>query len=133
MSATATQTAPARPVRRPVVTGLPSIQVVPSPAPMKGFILSIIACIVLLCGAFATVFWLNTAMVEGAYKIQEQKVLLNDLADTRNTLQDEIAEASTAVALRDKAESLGLVPATEIRHVDLGNGVVTGGSATNGQ
>ncbi|AZQ76214.1 hypothetical protein EJ997_01565 [Flaviflexus ciconiae] len=133
MSATATATAPARPARRPVVTGLPSIQVVPSPAPIRGFIAATIACILLFCGALATVFYLNTSMVEGAYQIQEQQVLLNDLADTRNTLQDEISEASTAVALRDRAEEMGLVPATEIRHVDLGAGVVTGGSDDNAQ
>ncbi|WP_054953420.1 hypothetical protein [Flaviflexus massiliensis] len=134
MSATASATAPvAHPARRPVVTGLPAIQVVPTPAPMKGFVLATIACIVLFCGALATVFMLNTAMVEGAYKIQEQQVLLNDLADTRNTLVDEISEASTAGALRERAESMGLVPATEIRHVDLGPGVVTGGSVDSGQ
>lgn len=129
MSATAH--ASARPARRPVVTGLPSIQVVPSPAPIRGFIAATIACIVIFCGALATVFALNTAMVQGAYEIREKQVILNDLADTRNTLVDEISVASTAIELRTRAETLGLVPATEIRHVDLGEGVVSGGSAAD--
>lgn len=131
MSATAH--ASARPARRPVVTGLPSIQVVPSPAPIRGFIATTIVCILLFCGALATVFALNTAMVQGTYEIREKQVILNDLADTRNTLLDEISQASTAVELRNRAEALGLEPATEIRHVDLGQGVVTGGSADNAQ
>ncbi|WP_182354598.1 hypothetical protein [Flaviflexus huanghaiensis] len=123
--------APARPVRRPIVTGLPTIEVVPSPAPVRGFVAATIACIILFCGALATVFALNTAMVEGAYEIQQKQVLLNDLADTQGTLVDEIAQASTAVELRVRAEALGLVPASEIRHVDLGEGVVSAGIGGN--
>lgn len=100
---------------------------------MRGFITATVMCIVLFCGALATVFGLNTAMVEGAYQIQQKQVLLNDLADTRNTLVDEIADASTAVELRTRAEALGLVPAADIRHVDLGEGVVSGGSGDDAQ
>ncbi|MBM9433149.1 hypothetical protein [Flaviflexus equikiangi] len=127
MSATAH--ASVRPARRPVVSGLPTIQVVPSPAPVRGFVATVIACALIFCAGLAIVFALNTAMVEGAYQIREQQVLLNDLADTRNILDEEIAQASTAVALRARAEELGLEPATDIRHVDLGQGVVSGGSS----
>lgn len=129
MSATAH--APARPARRPIVAGLPTIEVVPSPAPVRGFVAATVVCILLFCGALATVFGLNTAMVEGAYEIQQKQVMLNDLADTQGTLTDQIAEASTAVELRVRAEALGLVPAAEIRHVDLGEGVVSAGIGGN--
>jgi len=116
-----------------VVTGLPSIQVVPSPAPIRGFIATTLVCILLFCGALATVFYLNTAMVQGSYEIREKQVVLNSLAESRNSLVDEIADASTATALRERAESLGLEPAMEIRHVDLGQRVVSAGGADNAQ
>lgn len=123
MSATAT--AP-RIRRRPVITGLPRIEVVPTPAPMRGLVATVLTCALLFVGALAMVFHLNTKMVDGAYEIQRTHILLNDLADERDRLSEGISKASTTSALRSQAEEMGLVPATEIRHLDLSTGVVTG-------
>ncbi|MDO5723487.1 MAG: hypothetical protein Q4P33_03670 [Flaviflexus sp.] len=122
MSATAT--AP-RIRRRPVIAGLPRIEVVPTPAPMKGLAATVVTCALIFLGALAAVFVLNTKMVDGAYEIQRTNVLLNDLADERERLYEGVTEASTTSALRGSAEEMGMVPATEIRHLDLEAGVVT--------
>lgn len=132
MSATAT--APVgRASRRPVLTGLPSIQVVPTPAPARGLFFTIVTCVALFVGALFTVFALNTAMVEGAYEIRHMQIELNSLAATGESLAEEVANKSTAVALTESAEELGLVPATDVRHIDLESGALTGGLAEPGE
>lgn len=132
MSATAT--APrGRVSRRPVIEALPQISVVPSPAPVKGLLTTILMCLTLFCGALGLVFVMNTAMVDGAYETQRMQIALNDLADERASLDTQISQASTTAALTKSATELGLVPAEIVRHIDLGTGVVTGGIATGGQ
>lgn len=129
----ATVAAPSRAARRPVITALPTIQVVPTPAPVRGLIATVVTCAVLFVGALAAVFTMNTAMVGGAYEIQMTQIELNDLAVKRTTLEDKISEVSTTSALREKAGELGLAPATEVRHIDLATGVVTGGNTPSEQ
>ncbi|MFT3943120.1 MAG: hypothetical protein QM705_04765 [Ancrocorticia sp.] len=124
---------PATPVRTPsvrrspeqqVISGLPQLALVPTPAPAKGFISTVIVCLALFFGAFATVFYLNTQMVATAYEIQNVNRLINAAAATNETLTDEVVQVSTPEGLRAKASSLGMVPATDTRFLDLENGDV---------
>lgn len=132
MSATAT--APVdRVSRRPVLTGLPTISVVPTPASTRGLFLTVLTCALLFIGSLAAVFALNTAMVEGAYEVRSLQLTLNDLADEQAALSEVISEKSTAKAITEQAEALGMVPATDIRHIDIASGALTGGGSEAGQ
>ncbi|AWE42597.1 MULTISPECIES: hypothetical protein [unclassified Actinobaculum] len=118
---------PARSVRseaRPVVQGLPSLELVPTPAPVRGFVGTVIACLALFLGAFGVVFFLNTQLVSTAYEIQSVHQEINAATAKEATLQDELVDVSTPQGLTAKAKQLGLVPATEIQHLDLATGSV---------
>ncbi len=125
----ATPVRPASPsVRRSpeqqVISGLPKLALVPTPAPAKGFVSTVIACLVLFLGAFATVFYLNTQMVATAYEIQNVNRQINAAAATNETLTDQVVQVSTPEGLRAKAIEMGLVPATDTRFLDLDGGDV---------
>ena len=107
-----------------VITGLPKLSLVPTPAPARGFISTVIACLVLFLGAFALVFFLNTKMVATAYEIQNVNRAINAAAATLETLTDEVVHLSTPNGLTEKAVEMGLVPATDVRHLDVATGSV---------
>lgn len=125
----ATPVRPASPsVRRSpeqqIISGLPQLALVPTPAPAKGFVSTVIACLILFFGAFATVFYLNTQMVATAYEIQNVNRQINAAAATNETLTDKVVQVSTPEGLRAKATELGMVPATDTRFLDLDGGDV---------
>ena len=107
-----------------VISGLPKLALVPTPAPAKGFISTVIVCLALFLGAFATVFYLNTQMVATAYEIQNVNRQINAASATNETLTDQVVQVSTPEGLRAKATELGMVPATDTRFLDLDAGDV---------
>ena len=109
---------------RPVVSA-PNLSVVPSPAAPRGFFTTVVICVMLFVGALAASFYLNTAMVQGAYDIS---ALNNELATVRiqeETLAGQAAGAATPEKLQARAEQMGMVPAKSLAQIDLKNGTVT--------
>lgn len=113
-----------KPGSRPVID-LPGLQVVPAPAPARGFFLTVFLCVAIFLGSFGVAFHLNTRMVQGAYDIKNITVELNEAEAREATLTKQVIAVSTPQQLRDKASDLGLVPAPAAAHVDLATGVVT--------
>ncbi len=124
--ATPVRTSPSvrRSPEQQVISGLPKLALVPTPAPAKGFVSTVIVCLVLFLGAFATVFYLNTQMVATAYEIQNVNRQINAAAATHETLTDQVVQVSTPEGLRAKATELGMVLATDTRFLDLDAGNV---------
>jgi len=120
------------PVPQRESSGKPLLQVVPTPAPARGFFATIIACVLIGLAAFAAVFALNTKMVDTAFEIREQRVILNSLLTTRAGLEDQLAGASTAQVLQDRAAEMGMVPAVNLIHLDLATGTLHGAPGDEG-
>ncbi|MDO4888327.1 MAG: hypothetical protein Q3979_06450 [Actinomycetaceae bacterium] len=109
---------------RPVIEGLPGLKLVPTPAPKRGFFGTVVICALLVIGSFGTVFVLNTRMVDTAYQVQSVQRELNEAAAKEATLQDQVVSASTPQGLAKRAQELGLVPATDVQHLDLQTGEI---------
>ena len=126
MSATAT--ARHRPVRlssaRPVIAA-PALSVVPSPAPRRGFILTVALCIALVFSALLLSFYLNTRMVQGAYEIMDIKVELEAVQMQEESLESAAVGATSPAALKANATDLGMVPAATLREVSLDSGTLS--------
>ncbi len=116
--------APRRASDHQVIGGLPKLELVPTPAPARGFYGTVILCAALFFGAFATVFFLNTQMVATAYEIQSVNQQINESTATESTLMDKVVSVSTPEALQQRANELGLVAAEDVRHLDLATGSV---------
>lgn len=123
----ATSAAKIRPVStiqaRPVIA-MPSLSVVPSPAPRKGFAATVILCVALVFGALLLAFYLNTRMVQGAYEIKNIKVALTQVQMHEETLEAQAMGATSPDSLRASAMRLGMVPAAQLRQVDLEAGAL---------
>ena len=100
------------------------LHIVPTPAPKRGFVTTAAICAAILIAAFVTLFILNTSMVKTAFEIQSVQKETNIAYSTEATLEDEILRLSSPNELSNQAKELGLTPATEIRHIDLGTGTV---------
>ncbi|MGO1591192.1 MAG: hypothetical protein ACTHW1_03885 [Ancrocorticia sp.] len=116
--------APRRSHDHQVIGGLPKLELVPTPAPARGFYGTVILCVSLFLGAFGLVFFLNTQMVATAYELQNVNQQINEAAATESTLMGEVVSVSTPEGLAQQADDLGLVPAEDIRHLDLKTGTV---------
>ncbi len=114
----------AAPRTRPVISGRPELTLIPTPAAHRGFLGTVIICMALFFGAFATVFALNTRMVGTAYEIRSVKQELAVAQSVESTLTDEVVGASTPQGLKQRAQALGLVPATDVQHMDLGSATI---------
>lgn len=106
-----------------VISGLPKLALVPTPAPAKGLSPRSLCAWRSFLGAFATVFYLNTQMVATAYEVQNVNRQINASA-TNETLTDQVVQVSRPEGLRAKATELGMVPATDTRFLDLDAGDV---------
>ncbi len=124
---TAISVAPARrfPAVRPITTPVTGLQVVPNPAPSKGFFRTAAICALVLLLALGTAFFLNTQMVHGAYEIKRATIELNELKANVDTIRGEVIMVSSAQGLQDKAVKIGMVPATDVRYLDFKTGEVT--------
>ncbi len=113
------------PKSRPVID-TPGLQVVPTPAPARGFFGTVLLCALLFIGALGVAFHLNTLMVQGAYELKNIRVELNEVAAREATLTKDVIAVSTPDQLRTSAERIGMVPATEMAHLDIETGVISG-------
>lgn len=110
---------------RPVITST-RLSVVQTPAPARGLVLTWVVCILMIVTAFIGAFALNTRQVQGAFELRTVTVELNEVTAREETLKAEVVKASTPDVLRERAENLGLKPATTLKHLDIKTGVITG-------
>lgn len=127
MSAATARQQHAAPQSRPVISA-PGLKFVPTPAPARGFFRAVLICALLFIGSFGLAFHLNTLMVQGAYDIKNINVELNEVSAQEATLRQEVITVSTPDKLRTSASNLGMVPASELKHLDVGTGAITGKS-----
>ncbi|MFC5369919.1 hypothetical protein [Arcanobacterium bovis] len=113
------------PQSRPVIAA-PGLKVVPSPAPARGMFTTVIACLLIFVASITLAFYLNTRMVQGAYELKTIKVELSKVEARMDTLQGDVVGLSTPDRLRENAAKLGMVPATDLRHIDVASGAITG-------
>ncbi|XCB30339.1 hypothetical protein RQN30_02610 [Arcanobacterium hippocoleae] len=127
MSANSSVLARRNPARasRPIISA-PGLSVVPSPLPSRGYFRTAILCGLIFAGAIAGAFGLNTAMIQGAFEIKSATIELNEVKSGLETLREDVARLETPVVLNERAQKYQMVPATQIRYVDLGDGTVTG-------
>lgn len=69
---------------------------------------------------------LNTALAKGSFRAFELRVQKSDLAQREQLLRTEIEAASSPVALSQRAEKMGLVPATAPVFIRLSDGKILG-------
>lgn len=123
-AATALDAVRLAPKSRPVLDA-PGLQVVPTPAPARGFIGTVIVCAVLILGAFGVAFHLNTLMVAGAYELRGINVEYNEVSAREATLMSEVIAVSSPENLREAATKLGMAPADRMLHLDIESGTIT--------
>ncbi len=111
------------PKTRPVLQ-VPSLSLVPNPAPGRGFTGTILACLVLFFGAFGVVFALNMSMVSAAYEVQSLNKEINSVLAQKETLENQVVSASTTRGLTERAQQLGLVQASDVRYLDIATGTM---------
>ncbi|MFY9262784.1 MAG: hypothetical protein GX483_04270 [Actinomycetaceae bacterium] len=112
------------PQSRPVIEA-PGLQVVPTPAPARGFFMTVLICALLFIGSLGGAFHLNTLMVAGAYELKDINVEYREAVAREATLTSEVIKVSTPTELKAAAEELGMAPATSMVHIDLTTGVIT--------
>lgn len=113
---------------RPVITGIPQLHLVAAPARKRGFLGTVITCVALFLGSILTAFVLNTSMVSTAYQIRDVQREISVAQAKEATLSDRVMAASTPEELLTRATGLGMVPASQIDHVDLATGKIISGN-----
>lgn len=126
MSTATAKVVRAVPRPRPVIDA-PGLEVVPTPAPVRGFFGTVLVCLTLFLGALGVAFYLNTLMVQGAFELKNINVELSEVQAREATLSKDVIAVSTPSKLRTEAEHLGMAPATALLHLDVEAGVITGG------
>ena len=109
---------------RPVVE-VPALSVVPSPAPRKGFRITVLVCALLFAGALLFASYLNTRMVAGAYQIKDIKSDISAAQMREDSLQTSALGESSPDRLRAKAADLGMVPAQDLRELNVLDGTLS--------
>lgn len=79
----------------------------------------------LLGGALVSALVISTTLAEGSYQITNLQNSTSALAQQRQTLQEEVAQAQSAQVIEERASQLGMRRTGELRFVDLKTGKVT--------
>lgn len=126
-SAVAARRSPSR-ASRPVIAA-PGLSIVQSPLPSRGYFRTAVFCAAIFAGAIGGAFALNTSMIQGAYEIKSATIELNEVKANVEGLREEVARLETPAVLNERAQKFEMVPAEQIRYVDLATLSVTGEAA----
>ena len=107
----------------------PRLRIVRAPAAGRSRVGFIVLCVGILVGALLGVLMLNTAMATTAYEIHDQQVQLARLAETEQSLAQEVERLSSPVPLQQQAEELGMESADGMRYITLADHAVLGHEA----
>jgi len=123
MSAMPARTAAVEPRR----SWRPRLQVVRSPAPARSLVPYLALCATILLGSLVAALIINTHMAVDAYAIFESQNTLTQLVETEASLVQQVEEAGSPASLKQRAESLGMVPAERVDFIVLREGRILGG------
>ena len=107
----------------------PRLRLVRAPAPGRSRVGFILLCVAILVGSLLGVLMLNTAMATTAYEVHDQQVQLARLAETEQSLAQQVERLSSPVLLQQQAEELGMEPADGMRYITLAENAILGRDA----
>ncbi len=97
----------------------PRLQVVRSPEPSRSLVPFLALCLgVLLCALVAALL-LNTAMAVSSHRVHEQQIELAQLRETQAEMQARLDSTGSPSELRQRARSLGMVPAEATVYISV--------------
>lgn len=105
----------------------PRLRLAPRPAPSvagNGAFLAIVGALIL--AGMAALLVLNTSLAQGAFELQRLQAQQSDLQITEQSLQQQVEAAQSPVALKARADELGMVPVTVPAFLRLADGTVLG-------
>jgi len=107
----------------------PELRVVEGTIPRRSTVPMVILALVVLLLSIIVPMVLNTQMAETSFEIRDQQLQLNQLDAEAWSLQSELQQVSSPVALEEAARAHGMVPAGSIGFISLDAGTVGGGEA----
>lgn len=105
----------------------PRLRLVPRPAPTvagNGVFIGVVAALII--AGMAALLLLNTSLAQGAFELQQLQRRQTDLQVTEQALAQQVELAQSPVALKKRADELGMVPVAVPAFLRLADGKVLG-------
>lgn len=105
----------------------PRLRLVPRPAPTvagNGVFIGVTAALVV--AGMAALLLLNTSLAQGAFELQSLQQHQSELQITEQALAQQVDQAESPVALKKRADELGMVPVAVPAFLRLADGKVLG-------
>jgi hypothetical protein len=102
----------------------PRLAVVPAPQRGRSIAPFALLCVAIVISALAAVLVLNTAMAQSSYSSRDIKIEIAQLHQARAETLARLEANAAPAALSQRAQELGMVPASSIGFVSLDNGQV---------
>lgn len=112
----------ARPTGRP----LTPLRVVPAAIRQTGSGLFAALCLALLAAGLVALLMFNTALAQGTFQLRDLQGTSGTLTDTQEQLTQAVDALRSPSSLADKAQALGMVPATSMAFIRLSDGALIG-------
>lgn len=97
----------------------PRLQVVRSPEPSRSLVPFLALCLGVLLSALVAALLLNTAMAVSSHRVHRQQIELAQLRETETELQSRLDSLGSPSELRQRAQSLGMVPAEATVYISV--------------
>jgi cell division protein FtsB len=132
MSSSAARTVRTTPAPRPArpVPPRPPLRAVPAGRPRPARAPFVALVVTLLTLGLLGLLLLNTALAEGAFRVQDLEGRNAELAQQEQQLEQEIARLGTPQVLSERARDLGMVPSGPPAFLDPATGEVAGRTTT---
>ena len=123
-----------RPTSRPdrlrdSASARPELRVVAGTLPRRSTVPHVVRVLLGRLASIVVPMVLNTQMAETSFAIRDQQLQLNELDAEAWSLQSQLQQVSSPVALEAAARAHGMVPAGPLGFISLDAGTVTGGTA----
>lgn len=112
------------PARQPQPERRPRLAAVPAPQRGRSIAPFATLCVAIVVGALAAVLVLNTTTAQSAYNSRDVKIEIAQLHQARAETLAQLEANAAPSALSQRAQELGMVPASSIGFVSLENGQV---------
>ena len=119
MTTAACATAP-RSAEQPRAAWRPRLHVVRSPERSRSLVPFLTLCLTVLLTALVTALLLNTSMAVSSHRVHVQQIELSQLRETEAELQARLDSLGSPSELRQRARSLGMVPAEATVYISVG-------------
>ena len=115
----------ARPSARTLLPGR-RLRVVSASASVRSRAGLVVVCLALLAAGLFALLLINISLGHGSYEMYKLQAEQKQLADQRDALSEQIADAQAPQQLAQQAAALGMVPAPQVAFLHLRNGAVSG-------